>query len=342
MKAAVIEKPTELVVREVPQPIPGDYDALCELLFGATCTGTDLHLIDGVFPWPPVYPAILGHESVGRVIATGSKVKNFKIGDLVTRVGAPKMPAAGLDVCWGGFAEFGLARDHWEMQRAGLPEAEWSPYRVNQLIPAGINPEIAPMMITWRETFSYLTRMGVKPGASVLVMGSGGNGLSLAAHAVNLGASPVVMVGGLKRQEAALKVGVSQFLDFRASGWISQLAQIAPAGFDFVIDALGKQASIQESFKQVCRNGVYGIYGIDDFGQLSLDPFQSRGGFRYYPNEYDEAEAHGAICNFILAGKLDASVWYDGKNPIPLDRIGVAYASLRRKAFIKVLIQIKP
>ena len=67
MKAAVVEKPGELVIREVSFPEVGEYDALCETLFGATCTGTDLHLIDGTLPWRQGYPLILGHESVGRV-----------------------------------------------------------------------------------------------------------------------------------------------------------------------------------------------------------------------------------------------------------------------------------
>ena len=43
----------------------------------------------GGHPRPIQYPTILGHESVGRVIEVGKKVKNFHCGDLVTRVGAP-------------------------------------------------------------------------------------------------------------------------------------------------------------------------------------------------------------------------------------------------------------
>ena len=92
MKAAVIEKPGVLVVKEIPVPEVGDYDALCQLLYGATCTGTDQHLIAGRFPWPVSYPTVLGHESVGRVVQVGAKARNFKVGDLISRVGTPPAP----------------------------------------------------------------------------------------------------------------------------------------------------------------------------------------------------------------------------------------------------------
>ncbi|HEY3341794.1 MAG TPA: alcohol dehydrogenase catalytic domain-containing protein, partial [Anaerolineae bacterium] len=69
MKAAIVQQPGTLVVSDIPQPQVSDYDALCEMLYGATCTGTDQHLIAGHFPWPVHYPTILGHESIGKVIA---------------------------------------------------------------------------------------------------------------------------------------------------------------------------------------------------------------------------------------------------------------------------------
>jgi L-iditol 2-dehydrogenase len=341
MKAAVVVKPGVLEVREVPDPIPGPYDILCELLYGATCTGTDLHLIDAVFPWPPVYPAILGHESIGRVIASGAKVKNFRVGDLVSRVGAPALPQAGLDICWGGFAEYGIGRDHWAMRKDGLPSQEWAPYRVNQVIPEDIDPRSATMIITWRETLSYLTRMGLKTGNSLLVIGSGGNGLSFVTHAANLGASPVVMVGSQPRKESALKAGASHFIDFRDLDRSTQLAEISPHGFDFVIDALGRKGSVQESLSQVRRYGTFGVYGVDDFGQAVIDPFRARGPFRWNPNEYDEAETHAAVVDAILSGKLDASIWMDVNQPYPLEKIGEAYTALRKKEKIKALINIK-
>jgi len=340
MKAAVIESPGILVVREVPDPQIGEYDALCQILYGATCTGTDLHLIDGVFPWPPVYPAILGHESVGQVIKVGAKVENFRLGDLVSRVGAPRYPEAGLDICWGGFAEYGIARDHWKMDDDGIPEDMWAPYRVNQVIPAEIDAGSATMVITWRETFSYLSRMGISSSDSLLVVGTGGNALSFINHAANLGVSRLTVLGSASRLKSAIDLGARHVIDYRHSDWRSLLKEIAPEGFDYVIDAVGSKASAQNALEQVKRNGVLGIYGVDDLGQPLLDPFKARGPFRFHPNEYDEAEAHEAIIGYIQAGKLDAGNWFDVSSPYKLEDIQQAYADVRKKEKIKALIKL--
>ena len=56
MRAALVEKLGSLVVRTVPDPRPGPYEALCELVYGATCTGTDSHIIAGSFPWIGALP----------------------------------------------------------------------------------------------------------------------------------------------------------------------------------------------------------------------------------------------------------------------------------------------
>ncbi len=160
MKAALIEHFGSLVVREIPDPQPGPYDALCALRYGATCTGTDSHIIDGSFPWISPLPTVLGHESVGRVIAVGAKVRHLRVGDLITRVGDTGTPDGAISVTWGGFAEYGIAKDHWAMCADGLPAEEWQGARWNQVVPHGVAEEIAPMFTTWRETLSYLLRTG--------------------------------------------------------------------------------------------------------------------------------------------------------------------------------------
>ena len=117
MKALIIEKPGVLAVREISKPAVGEYDALCELLYGATCTGTDLHVIDGTFSIPVNYPSVIGHESIGRVVAVGAKVRNYKIGDLITRVGT--VASEEMKISWGGMTQFGIARDHKAMREDG-------------------------------------------------------------------------------------------------------------------------------------------------------------------------------------------------------------------------------
>src|SRR4028119_1179629 len=176
MKAAIVETPGRLVVRDVPEPSLGPYQARCQMLYGAVCTGTDTHIVHDTLPWEVLYPTILGHESVGHVVEVGEGVRHLKIGDVVTRVGT--LPTPEIGTTWGGFVEWGIAHDHRAMQEDGLPESEWGSYRVQQVVPEDIAPAEATMMITWRETWSYIRRLGVTAGSRGLGVGAGGDGVA--------------------------------------------------------------------------------------------------------------------------------------------------------------------
>lgn len=336
MKAAIIERPGEIVVREVPMPELGDYDALCELLYGATCSGTDNHLLAGTFPWAVHYPTVLGHESIGRVVEIGRRVRYYAPGDLITRVGTP--PSEGLYVNWGGFAEFGIAKDHRAMGEDGLPAASWQPYRVNQVLPPGSDPRAATLMITWRETLSYLTRMGVGEGASVWIIGSGGNGLAFAAHAANLGASQVVVLGSAAREGLARAAGATAYLDYRAGNLSAFLAQLRPA--DFVIDAVGKRGQIDLALPYLDPGGIVGIYGIDERGRITINPSLARGSFTVYNGGYDEAETTAQVLAFWQQGRLKPEIWLDLEHSFTLDEIAVALAAVRERRMVKALVRL--
>jgi threonine dehydrogenase-like Zn-dependent dehydrogenase len=316
---------------------------LCELLFGATCSGTDSHIIEGSFPWISPLPTVLGHESVGRVVKVGRKVRNFRLGDVISRVGTPASPAAGLSVTWGGFAEFGIAKDHWAMAADGLPASEWSGARWNQVLPAGLDPRVGPMFTTWRETLSFLTRCGFQAGHSLLVFGSGGNGLSYARHGHNLGASYVAMAGSPRLESAAkAKAGVSLFFDYRRSDLTDAIRAARPDGFDFIIDAVGQQGVAERALPCLRSAGHYAMYGIDEFGKVRIDPTAARGTFTFHgPGDYDEAETHQRVCDFVLQGRLETGLWYEATNPFPLAAINEAFAAVKRRETVKALVRLR-
>lgn len=342
MKAACVESFGKLVVREVADPRMGDYDALCELLYGATCTGTDSHIIEGTFPWIGKLPTVPGHESVGRVIAVGSQVRNFKVGDLVTRAGAPAPADGSYSVTWGGFAELGIAKDHWAMCADGRPEIEWNNGMItaNQVVPPAVDARVAPMFTTWRETLSLTKRLGIGAGTSVLIAGSGGNGLAFAVHAANLGAT-VAMVGSPRRQAAALAAGVKHYVDYGRQDWGEAVQKAIPAGFDFALDALGRKGIADALLGCLRPGGKLSIYGIDDFGKLLINPGFARGAFTVCPAAYSEAETHQDVSDFVRWGKLDADLWYDVAKPYPLAEIAAAFHDVKQSAKPKMLIKLK-
>ncbi|MBN1350272.1 alcohol dehydrogenase catalytic domain-containing protein [candidate division KSB1 bacterium] len=339
MKAAIIEKINTLRVKDIPEPPVGEYDAFCDILYGAVCTGTDQHLIDGTCPFLSPLPAVLGHESIGQVVEIGRKVRYLKPGDLVTRVGT--VPVDGYSVSWGGFAEKGIASDWRAMQEDGIPRDNWEESRRNIVLPGDIDPAAATMIVTWRETMSYITRMGIGKDARVLVIGSGGNGLSFVAHAANLGAAQIAMIGALNREPHARRAGATHYFDYRNQNIFQTVEKTCGSLFDFAIDAVGKIGLADLGLRLLKANGTIGIYGIDDYGKCILNPQHARGSFEFYNNGYDEPEVHERVVALMQSGKLDASIWLNLENPFPLENINEAFEALRARQAVKALIKVK-
>jgi alcohol dehydrogenase, propanol-preferring len=85
MQAMVLDAArTPLRRADLPEPIVGPGEVLLEVRACAVCR-TDLHVVDGELPEPKL-PLVPGHEIVGTIVAMGSSVDRFRIGD---RVGVP-------------------------------------------------------------------------------------------------------------------------------------------------------------------------------------------------------------------------------------------------------------
>ena len=85
MRAMMLDAPGQpLKLGHLAVPEPAAHDVLLKVLACGVCR-TDLHILDGELPAAP--PGIVpGHEVVGRVVALGSAVTRFRVGD---RVGIP-------------------------------------------------------------------------------------------------------------------------------------------------------------------------------------------------------------------------------------------------------------
>src|SRR3989344_5943084 len=86
MKAVIVKAPGIVAVEVIPEPVVEDYDALCSVLASGICNGTDNNIVMND-PYHKVkFPAVLGHEGIGKVIAWGKKVRCLKIGDRITLI----------------------------------------------------------------------------------------------------------------------------------------------------------------------------------------------------------------------------------------------------------------
>ncbi len=78
---AAFSPTTALAAHTITRRTPGPTDVAIDILFCGVCH-SDLHFLRS--EWGPIpYPAIAGHEIVGRVTAVGSAVSKHKVGDAV-------------------------------------------------------------------------------------------------------------------------------------------------------------------------------------------------------------------------------------------------------------------
>ena len=342
MKAVVVEKPGVLAVREISEPSVGEYDCLCRMLYGVTCTGTELQILAGRFPWPVRYPTILGHETVGRVVETGAKVRHLKKGDLVVRAGVTRSLSLQYDVTWGGFTEYGLARDYRAMKEDGRKKEEWEDCRGQLPVPEGIHAPQAAMIPTWRETLSCLLRAGFSQGMNLLILGSGGHGLAFAAHAAIIGAARLAMVGNAARKALALRAGATDFFDYKADKLIPRISVACPVGFDMIMDAVGSKGNLDKFLPLLKPRGIVCIYGWQDYGSCTITPTRARGSFTFAQPAIDEDEVHQRVAQLVLAGKLDARLWINPDEPFHMAEIQKAFEALKTRKLVKALIQLLP
>lgn len=336
MKCALVEAPGQLTIAEVPIPRPGKYEVLCRLKWAGTCTATDQHILEGRLN-PAPYPLILGHESVGEVVELGEGVTSYRVGDHVSRVGAPANLVPGMGIGWGGYSEYGIAVDHWAMARDGADPRSYRSALVNQLIPADISLKECAMLTTWRETLSFIQRMGAGPGRRILVIGSGGNGLSFVRHGVNLGADFVAAASSASRCTLACELGAGAAVDYKDPQAAEKLREHGP--FDMIVDAVGSDGAMDPYMSLLAPGGTIAVYGIEAMGSYRMKPLAAPGSFTFYQGGYREDETHQQVIDAMRRGAL-LSEPFMGTEIYDLDALPRAFADLRARKMVKACIRL--
>jgi L-iditol 2-dehydrogenase len=186
MKAVIVEKPGELVIKDIPRPTPSEHEILLKVRTASICNATDVRILEGkASGYLDHYPQILGHEVNGEVVSCGSKAKNAKIGE---RIVCYKM--------FGAFCEY-VTIDTRE------PFAK---------VPEGISDEEAPLCEMFHGSLVCTVFPAyIKPWESVLVVGQGPMGLVTSQCVRALKAASVASIDIYEnRLEKAKELGVGR------------------------------------------------------------------------------------------------------------------------------------
>ncbi|MEO8409969.1 MAG: zinc-binding dehydrogenase [Propionivibrio sp.] len=344
MQAVAVIEPGKVALVELPVPTPGDYEALVKSEAAYICNATDRKLIEGHFPGiaRDAYPLILGHETVGRVVAVGGKVRNFKLGDRV--LGGLLLKPEGFGSGWGGDAEFILAADHEAMVEDGVADEEhgwFEVYRIMSRVPDDISVEAAGLLATWREVYAAFADFHLGAGDDILIFGGGPVGLSFCRFAKLLGLGWVGLVDGHAfKREKALAFGADAVLA-RDDPAIARLVQERGKPLDAVIDAVGSETIINTALPLIRLGGSVCVYGVLDGDGLTL----AKGGAPYnfnlfihqWPTRDAEFAAQAPLVEWIRAGKLRPEDFKTAE--FPLRDITAALDAVRQPTSTKTMLR---
>lgn len=196
MKAAVLEKPGKLAIRELPDPSCPPGGVVVKVLAANVCS-TDLHMWEKGHP-ALRYPRTLGHEIAGVVAEVSNEERRYKVGDKVQ-----VYPGIGCGTCEycrrgrenlcpsirilgftldGGFAQY-LALPREAVEKGGLNRLDY-PLSMTE----------AAMAEPLACCLNALEKVALKEGEIVLILGAGPIGCLFAMVAKHQGSGKVILL----------------------------------------------------------------------------------------------------------------------------------------------------
>ncbi len=336
MRSLGVDADGKLAIVEVSMPKIDDCKALVKMESCGVCNGTDIKLVHRNFKNWSSYPTLLGHEGVGRVVEKGKLVTAFEVGDLVMLPFVEGM-TDGYHSSWGAYSEYGVVGDWKAMERAGRGPGTpgFSEGHLAQtLIPSDFDPVGASMIVTFREVLSAMKRFEMKENKSIVVIGAGPVGLCFTKFAKLLGMGPVITFDIVEGKLAdASSMGADFVFNSQTADMTSVVRGICPDGVDFVVDAVGINALINQAMELVKYNGKICCYGISPKLDMQLDwskaPYNWTLQFIQWPLKSEELEAHTQVINWMQAGILRADDFIS--DVLPFDRILEAFRMIEER-----------
>ena len=344
MKGIVVEKPGVVRLKnDIPEPKVSAYSAVVENIACGICNGTDLKIIDGHFKGFDTYPAVLGHESIGRVIEVGNKVKSFKKGDHVLRTFLDDVGPHYYSG-WGSFSEYSLVYDNQSMIDDGLTNVN-DYYIAQQVVPPDIDPVKGIMIITFKEVFTGLKSFGVLPHHSIVINGCGPVGLSMIRFARLLGVRKIIASDiDQTRLEKAAELGAHRIINPRNEDIDKVIREEEKDGLDLFIDAVGVNNLMNIGLNLVKFNGKIGVYGISPNCSSNIDwskaPYNWTIQFVQWPNVKTEATLHNQVIDYIRQGMIQLDDFVT--HIFPLEDFEKGIELVKTKKALKVSLVIKP
>jgi NADPH:quinone reductase-like Zn-dependent oxidoreductase len=249
---------------ECPTPAVGPGEVLIRIR-AAALNYRDLEIAAGRYAMPVPLPRIPLSDAVGEVVELGSGVTSFVKGDKVNLTFFP-------DWIDGEFRGEYFARQRGSSLHGVL--AEYVVARESELVraPAHLEDEAAGLPIAGLTAWAALTEAAVRPGQTVLVIGTGGVSLFALQLAKLFGSRAIVVSSSDEKLQRAIQLGSLGSVNYkRTPEWGREVLELtAGSGVDVVIET-GGGATLPQSTAALRVGGHIAIVGYVSGADLRLD-----------------------------------------------------------------------
>src|SRR3954471_9246809 len=255
---------------------PRDRDVQIEILYCGVCH-SDLHTARN--EWQnTTYPAVPGHEIVGKVTAVGAAVKKFKVGQTVG-VGCLVDSCRTCASCKAGLeqyceVEFVGTYNGPDKHLGGMTYGGYSKQIVVHQdfvlrLPENLDPAgVAPLLCAGITTYSPLRHWKVGKGMKVGIVGLGGLGHMGVKLAHAFGAHVALFTTSPNKKEDALRLGANEIILSKDQAEMDKHLN----SFDFILDTVSAPHNPNSYLNLLKRDGTMTLVGGPET-DLPVTPF---------------------------------------------------------------------
>ncbi len=209
-----------------------------------------------------------GHEIVGKVVAVGSEVTKFKVGDLAG-TGCMVDSCRTCENCRDGLEQYclkgnsGTYNSHEQDKKTPTYGGYSNTIVVNEDFVLHVSdklslPAVAPLLCAGITTYSPLRHWKVGPGHKLAVLGLGGLGHMAVKFGVAFGADVTVLSTSPGKEEDAKKLGAHHFVVTSDK----EQVKAVKGSFDFIIDTVSAPHDFRFYLTLLRRDGVHIVVGL--------------------------------------------------------------------------------
>jgi threonine dehydrogenase-like Zn-dependent dehydrogenase len=332
MRAAVYEGEGRLVVRDVPDPIPGPDEVLVEVEACGVC-GSDVQIVNVPPGHPSTPPVIIGHEFVGWIRAAGSAVRDAAIGSRVVVDPDPK--CGSCDSCKAGrpancvnIVALGVYRDGALARYVTAPAN--SVYPISEDVPAELAALVEPLACVVNGT----NRAAIRPGESAVVFGAGAIGCLFIAVLRASGAARIVAIEpSVHRAPVARAVGADVVVT--PAEWAARRTELMPGGADVVVDAVG--SVLPQAIEAAAMGARVVIFGMNGNARPEVHQVEIVEKGLAILGSYISNFTFPAAIRLVESGQLNLAPMITAT--IPLEDTVAGIARIRSGEAVKIVIK---